>query len=90
MTVPHTGVVKTCHKCRGNGGMTCGECYGKVRKANNLAKQRSNINKFLRLRYFLVDTEMTDCYEMQCNTKGNVALITLSYEYKYDWCLHHT
>ena len=30
VTVPHTGVVKTCHKCRGNGGMTCGECYGKV------------------------------------------------------------
>jgi len=29
VTVPHTGVVKTCHKCRGNGGMTCGECYGK-------------------------------------------------------------
>ena len=31
VTVPHTGVVKTCHKCRGGGGMTCGECYGKVR-----------------------------------------------------------
>merc|ERR1719483_755110 len=31
VTVPHTGVVKTCHKCRGSGGMTCGECYGKVR-----------------------------------------------------------
>ena len=31
VTVPHTGVVKTCHKCRGNGGMTCGECYGKAR-----------------------------------------------------------
>ena len=30
VTVPHTGVVKTCHKCRGNGGMTCNECYGKV------------------------------------------------------------
>ena len=30
VTVPHTGVVKTCHKCRGGGGMTCGECYGKV------------------------------------------------------------
>ena len=30
VTVPHTGVVKTCHKCRGNGGMTCGECYGKA------------------------------------------------------------
>jgi len=29
VTVPHTGVVKTCHKCRGGGGMTCGECYGK-------------------------------------------------------------
>ena len=38
VTVPHTEVVKTCHKCRGNGGMTCGECYGKVRKANYLAK----------------------------------------------------
>ena len=33
VTVPHTGVVKTCHKCRGNGGMTCGECYGKVSRA---------------------------------------------------------
>ena len=32
VTVPHTGVVKTCHKCRGNGGMTCNECYGKVRR----------------------------------------------------------
>ena len=32
VTVPHTGVVKTCHKCRGNGGMTCNECYGKVRQ----------------------------------------------------------
>ena len=32
VTVPHTGVVKTCHKCRGSGGMTCGECYGKVRR----------------------------------------------------------
>ena len=29
VTVPHTGVVKTCHKCRGTGGMTCGECGGK-------------------------------------------------------------
>jgi len=29
VNVPHTGVVKTCHKCRGGGGMTCGECWGK-------------------------------------------------------------
>ena len=29
VTVPHTGVVKTCHKCRGTGGMTCGDCSGK-------------------------------------------------------------
>ena len=29
VTVPHTGVVKTCHKCRGTGGMTCGDCGGK-------------------------------------------------------------
>ena len=29
VTVPHTGVVKTCHKCRGTGGMVCGECSGK-------------------------------------------------------------
>ena len=27
VTVPHTGVVKTCHKCRGSGGMTCGENF---------------------------------------------------------------
>ena len=30
VTVPHTGVVKTCHKCRGTGGMCCKECSGKV------------------------------------------------------------
>ena len=29
--VPNTGVVKSCHKCRGTGGMTCGDCTGKVR-----------------------------------------------------------
>ena len=29
VTVPNTGVIKTCHKCRGTGGMTCGECGGK-------------------------------------------------------------
>ena len=29
VTVPHTQVVKTCHKCRGTGGLTCGECGGK-------------------------------------------------------------
>ena len=29
VTVPHTGVIKTCHKCRGTGGVTCGECGGK-------------------------------------------------------------
>jgi len=29
VTVPHTGVVKACHKCRGTGGMTCKDCYGK-------------------------------------------------------------
>ena len=28
--VPNTGVVKSCHKCRGTGGMTCGDCAGKV------------------------------------------------------------
>lgn len=58
VTVPHTGVVKTCHKCRGNGGMTCGECYGKVRKANYLAKVKCQ--QVLRIRYSLVDSEMTD------------------------------
>ena len=36
VTVPHTGVVKTCHKCRGNGGMTCGECYGNHQLGNAL------------------------------------------------------
>ena len=36
VTVPHTGVVKTCHKCRGNGGMTCNECYGKVSRSSPL------------------------------------------------------
>ena len=30
VTVPHTGVVKACHKCRGTGGMTCRDCSGKV------------------------------------------------------------
>ena len=29
VTVPHTGVVKTCHKCRGTGGQLCGQCGGK-------------------------------------------------------------
>ena len=29
VTVPNTGVVKTCHKCRGTGGQVCGECGGK-------------------------------------------------------------
>ena len=29
--VPNTGVVKSCHKCRGTGGMTCGDCAGKVK-----------------------------------------------------------
>ena len=44
VTVPHTGVVKTCHKCRGNGGMTCNECYGKVRTLTNIwQRQHSNI-----------------------------------------------
>ena len=28
--VPNTGVVKSCHKCRGTGGMTCTDCAGKV------------------------------------------------------------
>ena len=28
VTVPNTGVVKTCHKCRGTGGQVCGECGG--------------------------------------------------------------
>ena len=31
VTVPHTGVVKACHKCRGTGGMVCRDCSGKVR-----------------------------------------------------------
>jgi hypothetical protein len=30
VTVPRTGVVKACHKCRGTGGMTCRDCSGKV------------------------------------------------------------
>lgn len=30
VTVPHTGVVKACHKCRGTGGMSCRDCSGKV------------------------------------------------------------
>ena len=29
VTVPHTGVVRTCHKCRGTGGQQCGDCAGK-------------------------------------------------------------
>jgi len=29
VTVPHTGVVKACHKCRGTGGMSCRDCSGK-------------------------------------------------------------
>ena len=29
VTVPNTGVVKTCHKCRGTGGQVCAECGGK-------------------------------------------------------------
>ena len=56
VTVPHTGVVKTCHKCRGNGGMTCGECYGKVRKANYLAKVKCQQV----IRYSLVDIDVTN------------------------------
>ena len=31
VNVPHTTVVKACHKCRGRGGMTCRDCSGKVR-----------------------------------------------------------
>ena len=34
VTVPHTGVVKACHKCRGTGGMSCRDCSGKV--SNNI------------------------------------------------------
>jgi len=29
VTVPHTGVVKACHKCRGTGDMVCRDCSGK-------------------------------------------------------------
>jgi len=29
VSVPHTAVVKTCHKCKGTGGMTCKDCSGK-------------------------------------------------------------
>ena len=35
VTVPHTGVVKACHKCRGTGGMVCRDCSGKVRINDN-------------------------------------------------------
>ncbi len=31
VSIPHTDVIKACHKCRGTGGMTCRECSGKVR-----------------------------------------------------------
>ena len=41
VTVPHTGVVKTCHKCRGTGGMTCKDCSGKVR--NVFCFQQTNL-----------------------------------------------
>lgn len=34
VTVPRTGVVKACHKCRGTGGMTCRDCSGKVCQFN--------------------------------------------------------
>jgi hypothetical protein len=34
VTVPRTGVVKACHKCRGTGGMTCRDCSGKVSNLN--------------------------------------------------------
>ena len=34
VTVPHTGVVKACHRCRGTGGMSCRDCSGKV--SNNI------------------------------------------------------
>ena len=30
VSIPHTDVIKACHKCRGTGGMTCRECSGKV------------------------------------------------------------
>ena len=35
VTVPHTEVVKTCHKCRGTGGTICSGCGGKVEGGMN-------------------------------------------------------